>query len=110
MDEFRIQTAPGKGTRIEAVKWFDDYQRALRPIDDIRKLFFSASEASMIEELQAQNSELVRRSYAIDIVAGGQSESVRRRSGRSDRPRYTEAAGTDEAADSESHSMRPMRV
>jgi signal transduction histidine kinase len=60
MDEFRIQTAPGKGTRIEAVKWFDDYQRALRPVDEIRKLFFSASEASMIEELQAQNSELVR--------------------------------------------------
>jgi len=60
MDEFRIQTTPGKGTRIEAVKWFDDYQRALRPVDDIRKHFFSASEASMIEELQAQNSELVR--------------------------------------------------
>jgi signal transduction histidine kinase len=60
MDEFRIQTAPGKGTRIEAVKWFDDYQRALRPVDDIRKHFFSASEGSMIEELQAQNSELVR--------------------------------------------------
>jgi signal transduction histidine kinase len=60
MDEFRIQTAPGKGTHIEAVKWFDDYQRALRPVDDIRKLFFSASEESMIEELQAQNGELVR--------------------------------------------------
>lgn len=60
MDEFRIHTAPGKGTRIEAVKWFDDYQRALRPVDDIRKHFFSASEGSMIEELQAQNSELVR--------------------------------------------------
>src|SRR5205085_4982402 len=60
MDEFRIQTAPGKGTRIEAVKWFDDYQRALRPVDEIRKHFFSASEESMIEELQAQNSELVR--------------------------------------------------
>jgi signal transduction histidine kinase len=60
MDEFRIQTAPGKGTRIEAVKWFDDFQRPLRPVDDIRRLFFSASEASMVEELQAQNSELVR--------------------------------------------------
>ncbi|MEN3331215.1 MAG: hypothetical protein V7641_580 [Blastocatellia bacterium] len=60
MDEFRIQTVPGKGTRIEAIKWFDDFQRALRPVDDIRKHFFSASEASMIEELQAQNSELVR--------------------------------------------------
>jgi signal transduction histidine kinase len=60
MDEFRVQTATGQGTRIEAVKWFDDYQRALRPVDEIRKLFFSASEESMIEELQAQNSELVR--------------------------------------------------
>jgi signal transduction histidine kinase len=60
MDEFRVQTAPGKGTRIEAVKWFDDFQRVLRPVDDIRKLFFSANEASMVEELQAQNGELVR--------------------------------------------------
>ncbi|MFL6214559.1 MAG: ATP-binding protein [Blastocatellia bacterium] len=60
MDEFRVQTAPGQGTRIEAVKWFDDYHRALRPVDEIRKHFFSASEESMVEELQAQNSELVR--------------------------------------------------
>ena len=60
LDEFRVQTTPGKGTRIEAVKWFDDFQRTLRSVDEIRKLFFSASEASMIEELQAQNSELVR--------------------------------------------------
>src|SRR5690242_7115176 len=60
MDEFRVQTAAGQGTRIEAVKWFDDYQRAARPVDEIRKLFFSASEESMIEELQAQNGELVR--------------------------------------------------
>jgi signal transduction histidine kinase len=60
MDEFRIQTAPGRGTRIEAVKWFDDYQPTARPLDEIRRLFFSASESSMVEELQAQNSELVR--------------------------------------------------
>src|SRR5205085_10874458 len=60
MDEFHVHTAPGDGTRIEAIKWFDDYQRALRPVDEIRKRFFSASEASMIEELQAQNGELVR--------------------------------------------------
>lgn len=60
MDEFRLQTEPGKGTRIEAVKWFDDYQRPLCPVDEIRKRFFSASEESMIEELQAQNRELVR--------------------------------------------------
>jgi signal transduction histidine kinase len=60
MDEFRVQTAKGRGTRIEAVKWFDEYQRALRPVDEIRKRFFSASEESMVEELQAQNSELVR--------------------------------------------------
>ncbi len=60
MDEFRVHSAPGKGTRIETVKWFDDFQRALRPIDEIRKRFFSASETSMVEELQAQNSELVR--------------------------------------------------
>lgn len=60
MDEFRIQSVQGRGTRIEAIKWFDDYQRALRPVDEIRKLFFSASEESMVEELQAQNEELVR--------------------------------------------------
>jgi signal transduction histidine kinase len=60
MDEFRVYSEPGKGTRIEAVKWFDDYQRVLRPVDEIRKLFFSANEDSMIEELQAQNRELVR--------------------------------------------------
>ncbi|HJQ25708.1 MAG TPA: ATP-binding protein [Blastocatellia bacterium] len=60
MDEFRVHTAPGEGTRVEAIKWFDDYQRMQRPIDEIRRRFFSASEASMVEELQAQNSELVR--------------------------------------------------
>ena len=60
MDDFRIASAPGSGTRIEAVKWFDLEQRALRPVDQIRQLFFSASESGAVEELQAQNKELVR--------------------------------------------------
>jgi signal transduction histidine kinase len=60
MDEFKIESQPGRGTRIEATKWFDHDQRMLKPVDEIRSLFFSASESSMIEELQAQNQELVR--------------------------------------------------
>lgn len=60
MDDFNITSAPGSGTRIEAVKWFDQDQRALKPLDQIRQLFFSASESGAVEELQAQNHELVR--------------------------------------------------
>jgi signal transduction histidine kinase len=60
MDDFTIDSTPGSGTRIEAVKWFDTDQRALKPIDQIRQLFFSASESGAVEELQAQNKELVR--------------------------------------------------
>lgn len=60
MDDFNIKSSPGSGTRIEAVKWFDTDQRALKPIDQIRQLFFSSSESGAVEELQAQNKELVR--------------------------------------------------
>ena len=60
MDVFNVETAPGKGTRIVTVKWFDEDQQMLKPVDEIRNLFFSASELSMVEELQAQNKELVR--------------------------------------------------
>jgi signal transduction histidine kinase len=60
MDEFSIETGPGLGTRVRATKWFDPEQRLLRPIDQIRQLFFSASESDMVEELQSQNQELVR--------------------------------------------------
>jgi signal transduction histidine kinase len=60
MDDFSIESQAGQGTRIEATKWFDHDQRLLKPVDEIRNLFFSASESSMIEELQAQNQELVR--------------------------------------------------
>ncbi|HKP87148.1 MAG TPA: ATP-binding protein [Blastocatellia bacterium] len=60
MDEFDIRSQPGLGTRVEAIKWFDHEQRMRRPVDEIRNMFFSASESSMVEELQAQNKELVR--------------------------------------------------
>ena len=60
MDEFKIESRAGQGTRIEAIKWFDHEQRMRKPVDEIRNLFFSASESSMVEELQAQNKELVR--------------------------------------------------
>jgi signal transduction histidine kinase len=60
MDEFSIETGPGLGTRIWATKWFDPNQRPLKSVDDIRKLFFSATESGMVEELQSQNKELVR--------------------------------------------------
>jgi signal transduction histidine kinase len=60
MDEFKIESEIDRGTRIEAVKWFDPEQRPLKDADQIRNLFFSASESTMVEELQAQNKELVR--------------------------------------------------
>jgi signal transduction histidine kinase len=60
MDDFFIQSAPGVGTRVEAVKWFDLEQGPRKTVDQIRQLFFSASESGMVEELQAQNKELVR--------------------------------------------------
>jgi signal transduction histidine kinase len=60
MDIFIVESLPGKGTRIETVKWFDEDQRMQKSVDEIRNLFFSASESSMVEELQAQNKELVR--------------------------------------------------
>ena len=60
MDEFKVESRAGQGTRIEAAKWFDHDQHMLKPVDEIRNLFFSASESSMIEELQSQNKELVR--------------------------------------------------
>jgi signal transduction histidine kinase len=60
MDVFQVESAPDRGTRIVTVKWFDEDQRMLKPVDEIRNLFFSASELSMVEELQAQNKELVR--------------------------------------------------
>ena len=60
MDYFNVDSAPGSGTRIETVKWFELEQRALKPIDQIRQLFFSSSESGAVEELQAQNKELVR--------------------------------------------------
>jgi signal transduction histidine kinase len=60
MDDFSVRSAPGQGTRVEAIKWFDFEQRQEKPIDQIRQLFFSASESGMVEELQSQNKELVR--------------------------------------------------
>ncbi len=60
MDDFVIASSPESGTRVEAVKWLDTDQRALKPIDQIRQLFFSSSESGAVEELQAQNKELVR--------------------------------------------------
>lgn len=60
MDDFHVQSEEGRGTRIAAIKWFDLDQRARKPVDEIRQLFFSASESGMVEELQAQNKELVR--------------------------------------------------
>jgi signal transduction histidine kinase len=60
MDEFTIESQPAKGTRIEAIKWFDHERQRRKSVDEIRNLFFSASESSMVEELQAQNKELVR--------------------------------------------------
>jgi signal transduction histidine kinase len=60
MDVFKVESSRDKGTRIETVKWFDEEQRVRKPLDEIRNLFFSASESSMVEELQAQNKELVR--------------------------------------------------
>jgi signal transduction histidine kinase len=60
MDVFSIETGPGLGTRIRAVKWFDQDQRPLKPIEEIQKLFFSATESGVVEELQSQNRELVR--------------------------------------------------
>jgi signal transduction histidine kinase len=60
MDLFKVESTPGRGTRIETVKWFDEDQRMLKSVDEIRNLFFSASESSMVEELQSQNKELVR--------------------------------------------------
>jgi len=60
MDEFSVETGPGLGTRIRAIKWFDLDQRPLKTVDEIRMLFFSATESGMVEELQSQNKELVR--------------------------------------------------
>lgn len=60
MDVFKVESHEAKGTRIETVKWFDDEQRTQKSVDEIRNLFFSASESSMVEELQSQNKELVR--------------------------------------------------
>jgi signal transduction histidine kinase len=60
MDEFRVESEVGLGTRVEAIKWFDEEQKPLKTVDQIRSLFFSANESSMVEELQAQNQELVR--------------------------------------------------
>ncbi len=60
MDDFKIDSAPESGTRIETVKWFDLDQRQLKSLDQIRQLFFSSSESDAVEELQAQNKELVR--------------------------------------------------
>ncbi len=59
MDEFYIASAPGRGTRIQAIKWFAPDQRQLKDLEQIRKEFFSASESGMVEELQSQNQELV---------------------------------------------------
>ncbi len=60
LDEFIVESEPGQGTRVEGVKWFDHEQHMLKTLDEIRNLFFSASESSMVEELKAQNKELVR--------------------------------------------------
>lgn len=60
MDEFTVESEPGKGTRIKAVKWFDLDQRPKKSVDQVRQLFFSASESGVVEELQSQNKELVR--------------------------------------------------
>jgi signal transduction histidine kinase len=60
LDEFRVESEPGQGTRIEGIKWFDSEQHMLKSLDEIRNLFFSASESSIVEELKSQNKELVR--------------------------------------------------
>jgi signal transduction histidine kinase len=60
MDEFKIESEAGRGTRVLGVKWFDEEQKPLKTVDQIRSLFFSATESSMVAELQAQNQELVR--------------------------------------------------
>jgi signal transduction histidine kinase len=59
MDDFNVKSEPGAGTRVEAIKWFEPEQRMLKGVDQIRQLFFSASESGMVEEVQAQNKELV---------------------------------------------------
>jgi signal transduction histidine kinase len=60
MDAFQIETGPGRGTCIKAVKWFEANQKLLRPLEKIREAFFEPSEVGPVEELQAQNKELVR--------------------------------------------------
>jgi signal transduction histidine kinase len=60
MDDFHVTSRAGAGTRVEAIKWFEHEQRMLNSLDQIRQLFFSASESGMVEELQSQNQELVR--------------------------------------------------
>jgi signal transduction histidine kinase len=61
MDEFDIETAPERGTRVTVVKWLPPGEAATvkERIPELREYFGSEVDESAIEELERQNRDLV---------------------------------------------------
>ncbi|TSA27344.1 MAG: hypothetical protein D4R67_06275 [Bacteroidetes bacterium] len=64
MDDFDIQSQPGKGTKITAAKWLPRREGALSPerIKQIQSAFqktIERGDASMVDTINAQNNELL---------------------------------------------------
>jgi signal transduction histidine kinase len=62
MDEFDLETAPGRGTRVTIVKWMPRTEAASvrSRIDELRAAVGTDSDDYVVEELQEQNRDLVR--------------------------------------------------
>ena len=61
MDEFEIETGPGRGTRVTVVKWLppDEAAGVRGRLDELRREFVSDQDESAVEELQQQNRDLI---------------------------------------------------
>ncbi|HYP52690.1 MAG TPA: histidine kinase dimerization/phospho-acceptor domain-containing protein [Pyrinomonadaceae bacterium] len=61
MDEFEIETAPGRGTRVTVVKWLppESSAAARARLEDLQREFGPGDDESAVEELQQQNRDLI---------------------------------------------------
>ena len=62
MDEFRLESQPGEGTRVTVVKWLPpaDGAQARARIPELREFFAAEADEGAIEELSRQNRDLIQ--------------------------------------------------
>ena len=61
MDDFRVESAEGAGTRVTVIKWLPPAQAAemRERVEEVRARFAETDEESAVEELERQNRDLM---------------------------------------------------